>query len=312
MGNVLKTGVEQNSHPIPRRATEHNAASTTTNSPKDVTANTAPTTTPNSATLEDLQLVRDALEESQTQLNAIIQSAMDAIITTDENQHVLMFNAAAERMFRCPAAEVVGKSLERFIPARFRPRHQGHMRRFGETGATSRAMGTLGAIWGVRADGEEFPIEASISQVDSGRKKLFTVILRDVTEQRQQEGYRARLAAIVDSSEDAILSKDLTGNIVSWNEGAQKLFGYTAAEVLGRAATIVIPPALHAEEKQCLAEVAAGRVVRREETTRQRKDGMLIQVAVFMSPVKDAEGRIVGASSISHDVTERRLMQDAL
>ena len=256
--------------------------------------------------------VEEHLRRSERRLMSVIGSAMDAIITLDADQKIVLFNQAAERMFRCRSEEVLGQSLERFIPQSFRDQHEAHVRRFGTTGETNRAMGSRQAISGLRADGEEFPIEASISQVESGEAKLYTVILRDITERTQQEMYRARLAAIVDSSEDAILSKDLDGKIVSWNKGAEKLFGYTSAEAIGRTVGIITPPALLYEERHYLAEISAGRTVRREDATRLRKDGSLVEVELVVSPVRDDKGVIIGACSVSRDVTAQREMEQEL
>ena len=112
---------------------------------------------------------------------------MDAIITVDSKQDIVMFNAAAERIFRCPAADAIGRPLEQFIPERFRAAHHGHVERFGRTGTTTRMMGARLALSGLRADGEEFPIDASISQVTAHHNKYYTVILRDITEHRAAE-----------------------------------------------------------------------------------------------------------------------------
>jgi len=120
-------------------------------------------------------------------LNAIVESAMDAIITVDDRQHIVMFNAAAEKIFGCPVAEAIGAPLDRFIPERFRAAHRGHVRHFGETGATTRMMGARLALLGLRSSGEEFPIDASISQVVIDGRKLYTVIVRDITERRSVE-----------------------------------------------------------------------------------------------------------------------------
>lgn len=139
-----------------------------------------------------------ALGESRRRLDAVVQSAMDAIITVDQEQRIILFNPAAERMFGCPADEVVGQPLSRFIPDRFRPGHDEHIRRFHRTGVTNRRMGALGAISGLRANGEEFPIEASISQVTVAGERLSTVILRDITERKTNEEARALLAREVD------------------------------------------------------------------------------------------------------------------
>jgi len=112
---------------------------------------------------------------------------MDAIITVDNEQNVVMFNEAAEKVFRCPAVSAIGSPLDRFIPERFRAAHHGHVERFGRTGTTTRMMGAHLGLFGLRADGEEFPIDASISQVASGGMKFYTVILRDITKRKAAE-----------------------------------------------------------------------------------------------------------------------------
>ncbi|MBI1964892.1 MAG: PAS domain-containing sensor histidine kinase, partial [Betaproteobacteria bacterium] len=120
-------------------------------------------------------------------LDGIIESAMDAIITVDERQNIVLFNATAERLFRCTAVEAIGGPLDRFIPDRFRAEHHGHIERFGKTGITTRTMGARPELLGLRADGEEFPIDASISQVAANGSKFYTVILRDITDRRRIE-----------------------------------------------------------------------------------------------------------------------------
>ncbi len=127
------------------------------------------------------------LTASESRLNGILQSAMDAIITVDERQNVVLFNEAAEKMFQCPVEEAIGQPIDRFIPPRFREAHREHVQRFGRSGTTNRKMGLLGAITGLRGDGEEFPIEASISQITVAGTKYFTVILRDISERERIE-----------------------------------------------------------------------------------------------------------------------------
>ena len=124
------------------------------------------------------------LSEREMRLNSIIGSAMDGIITIDEQQNIALFNVAAEKIFRCAAVEAVGSNIERFIPERYRPGHREHVRRFGEAGMTMRRMGGELVLAGLRADGEEFPIDASISHVDVEGRKFYTVILRDITERQ--------------------------------------------------------------------------------------------------------------------------------
>jgi PAS domain S-box-containing protein len=253
-----------------------------------------------------------ALHESQDRLTGILGSATDAIITVDWQQRIVLFNAAAEKMFLCSAAQALGQSIERFMPQRFRAQHASHIERFSETGVTNRAMGTLGALWGVRSDGQEFQIEASISQLESGGKKLFTVILRDVTERKRAEEVRDRLAAVVDSSDDAIISKTLDGTITNWNRGAQKLFGYSSSEALGRPMRMLLPPERANEESDILARIGRGEYVDHFETVRVRKDGKNIDVSATISPIRDSSGAIVGASNIARDITERKQVEERL
>jgi PAS domain S-box-containing protein len=173
----------------------------------------------------------EALRENQQRLAGIIDSAMDAIITIDEHQVIVMFNAAAERMFGCPSVEATGSPIERFIPERFRKSHPSHIRRFAETGTTNRSMGTLGSIWGARTNGEEFPLEASISQVESGGKKLFTVILRDITERARSEERLLEQARIMEQAQ--VVVRDMDSRVVFWPLAAQRLYGFTKEETLG-------------------------------------------------------------------------------
>ena len=127
-------------------------------------------------------------DASEARLAAILASAMDAVITVDEQQRIVLFNRAAEQLFGCAREDAIGAPLERFIPQRFRGAHHGHIVKFGKTGVTSRRMGDVTTLWAQRADGSEFPIEASISQASEGGATFYTVILRDITVRKQSEG----------------------------------------------------------------------------------------------------------------------------
>ncbi len=132
-----------------------------------------------------------ALHNIETRVTSIVEAAMDAVITVDENQRIVLFNAAAETVFGCPRAEAIGAPLAGFIPGRFRAEHERHIRRFGETGTSSRRMGGQRIVTGLRRSGEEFPIDASISQITENDRKFYTVILRDVTDRvRAEEALR--------------------------------------------------------------------------------------------------------------------------
>lgn len=149
------------------------------------------------------------LLHSERRFSGIVESAMDAIISIDADQKVQLFNEAAEQMFGCPAMDAIGTSIARFIPERFRAAHADHVRAFGNSGVTNRAMGHLGELSGLRADGSEFPIEASISKVEVGGEPVFTVILRDITERREVE------RAMLEAKEAAEAASDLKSQFLA-------------------------------------------------------------------------------------------------
>jgi PAS domain S-box-containing protein len=200
----------------------------------------------------ELLVAEQRTQASEARLGAIVDSAMDAIITVDEAQKIVLFNRAAEQLFRCTREEALGAPLERFIPERFRAPHRGHIEHFSRTGVTSRRMGDVTTLWALRADGAEFPIEASISQAAEGGRRLFTVILRDITRRLQAQAdsermraaldaTQARLSAIVDSAMDAVITVDEKQNIVLFNRAAEQLFRIRRDEILGSGLDRLIP-----------------------------------------------------------------------
>ena len=168
-----------------------------------------------------------AVEKSQNRLTGIVESAMDAIIAVDNRQRIVVFNATAERIFGCPMNEALGMSLDRFIPQRFRDQHHAHVSRFAETGVTNRAMGAKGVLYALRSNGAEFPIEASISQVEKGEDKLFTVIIRDITERAKAvqalEKSHQLNASILESLRNHVAVLDPDGTIVAATKQAPEL-----------------------------------------------------------------------------------------
>jgi PAS domain S-box-containing protein len=275
--------------------------------------------------IEDLQLAQSALHQSQSQLSGIIQSAMDAIITVDEGQRVVIFNAAAEKMFGCTQAEAVSQSLERFIPQRFREGHAKHVRRFGQTGVSSRAMGTLGGIWGVRSNGEEFPVEASISQVQSGGKRLFTVILRDITERRRavevlRESLAAREQALKELADQKfaldqhaiVATTDVQGTITYVNDKFCDISKYSRDELVGQNHRI-LNSGHHPKEffREMYHAIANGQVWRGEICNRA-KDSSIYWVDTTVVPLRDTEGKPRQYMAIRAEITERKRAEDAL
>ena len=183
--------------------------------------------------VSDRKLAEQAMEAQRAQLDGIISSAMDAIITVDEKQRVLVFNRAAESMFGCPAADAIGQPLDRFIPERFRQAHHGHISIFARAAVPARPKERVGTLFGLRATGEEFPFEASISHIRVGGQTLFTVILRDITERKRAadalQASEAFTRAVLDSLSAHVCVLDRNGVILQTNE-AWKTFARCHAE----------------------------------------------------------------------------------
>jgi PAS domain S-box-containing protein len=265
--------------------------------------------------LRDVTEVRAAEERrraSESRLTGLVHSAMDAIVTVDAAQRVVLFNPAAEKMFGRASSEVLGQPLDPLIPERFRATHAQHMNRFARSGATSRRMGQLGRVWGVRANGEEFPIEASISQMGSGEGALFSVILRDVTDQERAATTAALLASIVRSSDDAIIGTDRQGRILTWNPAAQGCFGYAHHEIEGEPLEVLVPEEGREEIRGLIANSRLGRSVGHLEIVGLRQDGQRFYVSLGLSPRRDGSGAIAGASVIARDISERKNLERQL
>src|SRR4029453_17735447 len=148
-------------------------------------------------------------------------------------------------------------------------------------------------------------------ELDDGAPQMILLAIEDMTE-RQQSVITASLAAIVNSSDDAIIGKDLDGVITSWNNGAERLFGYTAQEAIGQPITMLIPSDRQHEEPEILARLKRGESVDHFETLRVTKDGSLLELSLTISPIKDATGQVIGASKIARDITKGKRAEDAL
>jgi PAS domain S-box-containing protein len=259
-----------------------------------------------------------ALKESQERLEGIIGSATDAIITVDAGQHITLFNAAAERMFQCATADAIGKPLDKFIPMRFRETHRAHIERFGETGVTARAMGAQRPLAALRSDGSEFPVEATISQISVAGQKLYTAIVRDVSERHRQEEAllesEARLRAIVETAVDGIITIDDRGTVGSFNPAAERIFRYSPGEVIGRNVNMLMPAPYHQEHDRYLADyqrtgikkiIGIGR-----EVVGRRKDGSTFPMDLAVSETRLGPRTIY--TGIVRDISERKRAEQAL
>ena len=237
---------------------------------------------------------------------AVLDSVLDCIITMDADGKVIEFNAAAERTFGYTKAEAIGRALaDLIIPPQQRVAHMAGLARYLATGEGP-LLGRLIEITALRSDGSEIPVELAITAIQSDKAPIFTGVLRDITARKQADDTRARLAAIVDSSDDAVFSTAPDGTIRTWNAGAERLFGYTASEAIGRNRTLIVPAERGVELAAILEKVARGEAGRPFETQRQRKDGSLVDISITISPLIDPTGRVTGASAIARDITSRK------
>jgi len=264
--------------------------------------------------ITDRKQMENALRESQTRLSNIINSAMDAVITIDENHNILLFNITAEQMFGYKASDVYGKKLDMFIPPKYREIHQLHINKFGETGITTRSMGALNPISGLRANGEEFPIEASISQVEVNGQKLYTVIIRDITEKKKAEealiSSEARYRLLFKKNPLPMWVYDVeTLKFLAVNFAAVKVYGYTSDEFLSMKVIDITPeedvPTLKEFIKDIKKPFSKSGVWRH-----RKKDGTIIDVEVISHEI-EFDGR-PARLVLANDITEKKKAEDEL
>src|SRR5882672_77161 len=256
--------------------------------------------------------VERAVRESEARKSAILESAIDCIITMDEEGRIVDFNPAAERVFGYRRDEVIGQPLaEKIIPERLRAAHWQGLARLKD-GGPSLILGRRIEMRAMRSDKTEFPVELAISSTAlHGRGLFFTAYVRDISERKRAEEALSFLAAIVESSDDAVVGKNLESKVISWNAGAERMFGYSAVEMLGQPITRLLSPERPDEEEAIRDEVKQGET-RHFETLRIRRDGLPIDVSLTVSPIKNTRGEIIGVSSIARDITERKRAQAAL
>ncbi|MFF5288973.1 hybrid sensor histidine kinase/response regulator [Paractinoplanes globisporus] len=251
--------------------------------------------------------VRDVTDRvrAEAKFRGLLEAAPDAIVGVDADGLIALLNAQAERLFGYRRDELVGEPVEILVPQAKRLGHPAHRLRY-LANPEPRPMGAGMALVARRKNGSEFPAEISLSAIDTEDGVLVSAAIRDVTEQRRAAEARNQLASIVQSSHDAIMGKTLAGVITSWNPGAERLYGYSAAEIVGRHAEVLFPPDQRASETELLARIGRGERVQQYQTERLRKDSSAVTVSLTMSPIVDAAGAIVGVASVSRDVTERQ------
>ena len=260
----------------------------------------------------------------------LLQALPDAIVAVDRDGTIVQVNSQAQELFGYDREELIGQKVEVLVPESYRRRHHHHRENFVETPKTRR-MGADLDLYGRRRNGSEFPVEISLSPVSTEHGTFVLSAIRDISDRKriaeelrraneelhrrtaEQLGEsRSRLALIIDSSEDAILSKDLNGIITSWNRGAERIYGYTPEEVIGKHISLLTPNDRPDEAAEILKRVARGESTEHYESVRVAKDGHHLNVSISVSPLRDAAGAIVGASAIVRDITAQKRTEGQL
>jgi two-component system sensor kinase FixL len=246
-----------------------------------------------------------ALRDSEARVRAVVDTAVDGVILIDASGRVLMFNPACETLFGYRADEVIGKNVKMLMPSPFREEHDRYLDNYHWTGQR-KIIGIGREVVGQRKDGTTFPMHLSVGEATHGGETTFVGIVHDLTERTLAEGRRALLAAIVESSTDAVIGLDTQCNITSWNRGAGLIYGYRAAEIVGRPVTALAPPERHREIAARFERLRDGADAEHYDARGVRKDGSTVELAAAVSPIRDDRAQIVGFSVIARDVTELR------
>jgi PAS domain S-box-containing protein len=237
----------------------------------------------------------------QGRLAALVESSDDAIISKDLNGIIKSWNATAERIFGYSAEEAVGQPITLIIPVELREEEAQILKRL-RNGERIEHYETVR----VTKTGKQIELSLTISPIRDSHGNIIgaSKIARDITDRSLAIQAQARLAAIVESSHDAIISKDLNGIIDSWNAAAERIFGYSAEEAIGQSITLLIPPELMEEEAEIIRRIRSGELIEHFETARVAKNGKRLNVSLTVSPIKDSRGRVIGASKIARDISE--------
>ena len=271
------------------------------------------------STFVDLYRLRErvkqqAVQQSEERFRLLVEGVQEyAIFMLDHEGLVTTWNIGAERLTGYRSEEILGRHYESFYPEEERPSDEPTRNLQLAVAAADNAR-TEQDRWLVRKDRSRFIANQVVTGLsdDQGRSQGYAVVIRDVTERKKAEETTARLASIVTSSDDAILSMNLDGIVMSWNHGAEKLYGYLANEMLHRSIQLLFPPAKIDEGQELLSRIKRGDRIEHYETVRRHKSGHLIDVSLTASPILDSAGTIIGASKISRDITERKQTEQAL
>jgi PAS domain S-box-containing protein len=260
----------------------------------------------------------------------VLEGMPDAVLAVNQRGVIIQVNSQTELLFSYTRDELIGHNIEMLVPERQRAAHGQHRAQF-HARPKIRRMGSGLDLYGRRRDGSEFPVEISLSPIGAGEGLIVLSVIRDISDRihieeelrraheeldrrktRELRDSQSRLALIVNSSQDAIIGKSLDGIITHWNKGAEEMYGYPAHEMIGRSITTLCPDEREDEIPGILEKIRRGERVEYFESVRLTKDGRRLQVSVSVSPIHDADGKVVGASAIARNITSHKKIEDQL
>ncbi len=264
------------------------------------------------AAIRDIS-VRKAAEKHLAQMEGryrgLLEAAPDAMVVVNQDGEIVLLNVQAEKQFGYRRDELLGQKVKNLIPEGFAERLIADGTRTAAE-ALAQQIGTGIELTGRRKDGSEFPIEIMLSPLESAEGILVTAAIRDITKRKRREYDLSCLAAVVESSPDAIIGLTPEGTVLTWNNGAERTYGYSAEEATGRSIIFLSPPERPDQKPTLLERVRLGETVEPFETIRVKKDGTRIHIDLSVSPIKNSDGQVVGVSSVARDVTERKNLEE--
>ena len=264
-------------------------------------------------TLTNVTAFRESLEraiEEREYTKAVINTIADALVIVDADLRIQAANQAFYALFQTSRDESEGSALYQFGSGKWDV--PGLRSLIDASSASDDYLGSLECDQELAAGHRTLLLNARRLNRGGQPGQITLITIQDITERRSAEEAQRRLAAIVESSDDAIVAKDLNGIVMSWNPGAKKMFGHSADEMIGRPITIIIPPELQEDERRILETIGRGERIEHFETVRLTKSGERIDVSLTVSPVKDGAGRVIGAAKTARDITQRKKTEQAL